>query len=331
MQFELSASCDACDSNSKNIGLVDLAAYKCLINIDISCGYYTTTCNLDPITSLACLYSDSQLCGRHVDDLVPCYECDTVKVVCNDQDTDLKEIANSFGYCQVSNTYIYNLILVNKNFSSIRNNSFSNVTSISLLDLTNNQIQRIDVEAFDSMLNLRVLDLKRNRLTSLDFGNVPKYIEILTVKSNRLTAIYQNTFLNLIKLKILDLSSNKIELINQNAFNANTDLRKLEFKSNNIKIVEFIIAGLVCLSLDRNKIEILKNQSFQGFNLLRGLNLNSNRIKRIEKNAFSDLSSSIYRIELKGNYLESINSEAFGINFSALKYLHLSEIDIGFL
>lgn len=132
------------------------------------------------------------------------------------------------------------------------------LTTLTVLDLRNNQIETIDTNAFQACSNLEELDLANNKLTLIEgnkfnqvtqlnilslYGNQIKRIEAkafetcsnlteLYLSNNKLTRIDENTFKQLTKLTKLWLSNNKIETIGAKAFENCTSLKELNLDNN---------------------------------------------------------------------------------------------------
>ncbi len=87
----------------------------------------------------------------------------------------------------------------------INSNQFSNIESLSLLDLSNNQISFIENNSFLNLKNLTDLNLQSNEIKIIE-SYVFKFTMIndLTIKDQFLTKISSYSFYQMSKLTYLD-------------------------------------------------------------------------------------------------------------------------------
>jgi len=114
-----------------------------------------------------------------------------------------------------------------------------NITSLTTLDLSHNNITKIWQQAFYSLAYLQKVDLSGNSITTLDsqtFSYNTGLIYLYLAK-NSITDIHPATFQNNVKLRDLDLSGNKIVSTHQYTFYKNVNLVWLDLGQNCINYI----------------------------------------------------------------------------------------------
>ena len=89
---------------------------------------------------------------------------------------------------------------------------FSDLTSLTHLNLDSNNLTYLNETLFGNLTNLQYLNLSQNQLTYLPAGLLKGLynLQYLSMSHNKLTFIYASLFLNLYSLVYLDLSSNSL-------------------------------------------------------------------------------------------------------------------------
>ena len=102
-----------------------------------------------------------------------------------------------------------------------------NITWLTKLDLSRNNITKIWHRAFYSLADLQYLTLRENRITTLlsqtFYYNTP--LVRLYLSGNIITDIHPSTFQENIKLKVILLNSNKITSLHPDLFKNNVQLQ----------------------------------------------------------------------------------------------------------
>lgn len=199
------------------------------------------------------------------------------------------------------------LNLTNNNISRISLHAFSMMSSLKILDLSNNSIANVSnslrnmkalvllvlndnniSEIGLSLESLQYLDLSNNALTSINFTNMSN-LQTLMLSNNRLEKL-KNTFTNVIGLKKLILSNNQISVVPKETF---SDL-----------------LGLVLLDLQGNHISRLDLGAFTNLNRLKTLVLSNNKLKFIDGYLFFGLMN-LNVLNISNNYLSQLNGSVF--------------------
>ncbi|XP_063239534.1 protein artichoke-like [Bacillus rossius redtenbacheri] len=165
---------------------------------------------------------------------------------------------------------------------------------LTVIDLSNNEINFVSNETFMDSPTLQHLFLSRNNITGID-NDTFKYTPLLKnlfIDNNSLIFISETLFKNLTQLELLDLSHNSIEIIKARAFE---DLKSLE-----------------ALNLQFNRLKTFNAKSYFSENMLTSLFLNDNLIMLSYTN-FLGLDS-IDIISLHNNVLGSVPEEMFELS-----------------
>ena len=236
----------------------------------------------------------------------------------------------------LSNKFLSELSLLTEldvsgnNLSTLLANTFTNQRHLSTLNLSDCRLINVDIDAFNGLLVLNVLDLSRNEISNAWRLFAPTArLHKLHLASNRLASIPSD--MNMPHLELLDLCHNGITRIVPKAFIG--------------------MPGLLVLLLCGNRIEYLQNKGFYSLPSLQLLNLEHNGIKQIEFLAFDGLPSvavinlnhnaiytitlslvlpqmSLQEILLKHNSFKSIEKGLFP---PSVKIIDLAENDIAWI
>lgn len=224
------------------------------------------------------------------------------------------------------------------------------------LNLQANQIHFIQPGLFRDMRDLKVLDLSRNHLSvfalskidigpltsvqSLDlssnglFTGMSDYflsaspsLESVSLSSNSITKVAQNTFSSCPALAQISLHNNVILEIEDGAFDSLSHLAELDLSKNSIAcIADFNLCSLKVLNLSKNSVELFQSaRSADLYNLLT-LDLSENKMSHFpqlpQKNVLEYLDVSRNRIQ-SVNLTESPEMRSKAV-LTKLKHLDLS-------
>ncbi len=172
---------------------------------------------------------------------------------------------------------------------------FAELTSLSLLSVSSNQIHSIGPEILSGSDKLQELYLGNNNLPAVlqsgqhIFRRFP-YLRKLHLHTNQIFNITPGVFSDLNLLEELHIGSNRISTLAPGTF-AGLD-------------------ALTNLFVDQNKLTTISSGVFQGLHTVENLQLNHNSIQTIDTDAFTGLKS-LRSLWLHGNRLTSLSSLTF--------------------
>lgn len=137
-----------------------------------------------------------------------------------------------------------------------------------------------------------------------------KYLTEITLRSNQIKSIDNETFNDLDNLICVNISSNQIEKINNGVFNCLVKLTIISLSSNKINEIDHN-AFKGCLNLNviylsNNNIKHLEKDTFTGLNQLNTIWLNNNEFKSDKLEL--ELEKSVKFISFKNDFLNNIDS-----------------------
>jgi Leucine-rich repeat (LRR) protein len=228
------------------------------------------------------------------------------------------------------------LYIVDNDIDFLDKNSFEGATSLTNLDLNNNQLKNVESYTFYRLINLKYLYLYSNNLKvlkSFTFGNLVN-LNTLELRDNDIDTIEEDAFIGLNKLKKLYLSSNKIKhvtvetfkhltnniqtlLLDQNeisdiepySFSKMTNLGELYFQTNQLTSIRngtfFNLTNCFNLQLSKNELNKLDLYTFDGMTNLKELRIYTNSIESIHSDAFASLRN-LETFEINSNELSDL-------------------------
>ena len=208
----------------------------------------------------------------------------------------------------LQNTSLESLIMRFNAINVVRDNSFSRLKSLTMLDLSQSQITRAEKDAFNGLDQVSTLKLNKNRFVTIP-EKLPPSLLFLYLGSNQIRKIPANIFNNLVQLQELRMGNNNILTLETGAFNG--------------------LVNLKILYLYNNYIATLPGTIFSPFVRLKKLDLGKNNLKTIQvaKDRFSSLLS-LYYLNLADNKCTFLQSDIFK-SMKSLKYLHLERNNLG--
>ncbi|XP_057677755.1 transforming growth factor beta activator LRRC32 [Corythoichthys intestinalis] len=250
------------------------------------------------------------------------------------------------------------LDLSHNQLQNLSRNTLADHTNLSRLDLHSNKIHFIQPGLFEAMNDLKVLDLSGNRLDvfaqakiqigtlsaveSLDLSGNGLYtgmsdfflsdspsLEELSLSSNSITKIAQNTFRGALSLRRISLHNNVILEIEDGAFDSLVGLSELDLSMNSIAcITDFNLSRLRVLNLSRNSLELFQSPSSDEPYRLTFLDLSENKLLYFP---LLPVNNVILHLDLSRNRLQSVDasdSAETKMPMTALK--HLRHLDLSY-
>ncbi|XP_076607492.1 transforming growth factor beta activator LRRC32 [Chaetodon auriga] len=229
-------------------------------------------------------------------------------------------------------------------------------TSFHHLNLHSNKIHFIQPGLFKDMIDLKVLDLSRNHLNvfalskinigpltavkSLDLSSNGLYtgmsdyfladspsLETLSLNSNSITKIAQDTFSGSSSLTKISLHNNVILEIEDGAFDSLNHLTELDLSKNSITcITDFNLRNLEVLNLSKNSLELFQSTRSKDSYKLQCLDLSENKMHYFPLLPGKNV---LKRLDVSRNQLQSINvtgssGKQANVIFNYLRYLDMS-------
>jgi hypothetical protein len=170
---------------------------------------------------------------------------------------------------------------------------------------------------------LRVLDLSFNKITAIPEHIFDNLINLndLRLNDNKITAIPEHLFDCLIYLNDLRLNDNKITAIPEHLFDSLINLKILNLSWNNIKTIpEHIFDHLIKLErlwLSDNRITTIPGQLFDSLIYLIDLRIDDNIITTIPEHIFDHLTN-LHKLYLDNNEITTIPTSV--LNCRLLEY-----------
>lgn len=224
------------------------------------------------------------------------------------------------------------------------------------LNLQDNQISFIQPGLFRDMTDLKVLDLSRNRLSlsalskihigplttveSLDlssnglFTGMSDYflsespsLESVSLSSNSITKVAEDTFGGSTALAKISLHNNVILEIEDGAFDSLSHLTELDLSKNSIAcIADFNLCNLKVLNLSKNSMELFQSARSTDLYQLVSLDLSENKMSHFPQLPQNNI---LEYLDASRNRIQSVNvTERPAMRSKAiltqLKYLDLS-------
>ncbi|XP_063540131.1 insulin-like growth factor-binding protein complex acid labile subunit [Cydia strobilella] len=232
---------------------------------------------------------------------------------------------------------------------SFNQDTFSNLTGLLTLDISNNKIIKLD-SSLAGLVNLQELYLDHNDLTQLNKDNFYSLfgLKYLNISSNNLKSFESSSFNSLSSLTQLDLSNNNIEAILKSTFQNNSLLYSLDVSFNEISKIEsgaFAGAHITDLKLHNNTLAgYLDTDAFNGLYFekldlsdadigelgpdlfgphpsFQSLSFSKNFISKISKTTFRNLGN-LEELDLSFNKLRSIDFDT--TDLKTLRYFYIS-------
>uniref|UniRef100_A0A1I8ECL6 Leucine Rich Repeat family protein n=1 Tax=Wuchereria bancrofti TaxID=6293 RepID=A0A1I8ECL6_WUCBA len=159
--------------------------------------------------------------------------------------------------------------------------AFMNVPLLEHLYLRNNLISSIQTERlFQVFKNLEVLDLSENMLTKVPSFKELSNLRQIHLRHNKISRVETLAFSSNRKLQLISLQSNKITAMSRNSFDSLDELVVLNLANNVIKKIERVMLdgmrNLQQLNLRNNSLTVLENTTFTSVSKITTLDLAHN-------------------------------------------------------
>ncbi|XP_076238506.1 leucine rich repeat protein connectin [Calliopsis andreniformis] len=189
--------------------------------------------------------------------------------------------------------------------------AFSNLSTITEINLSRNFLVTLRMHAFENMKNLSLIDLDENRISEINrdtFVNLPS-MKILKLNHNNISTLHDRAFKYLTSLEELELYENQIKVITGDSFHGLRNLVRLDLRNNLIDMVgekTFIeMPSLRELDLGQNEIVYISEKALDGMRNLRKLRLGRNKLITLGPDFLAG-APGIYFLDLRDNQLKTI-------------------------
>ncbi|XP_041482427.1 probable leucine-rich repeat receptor-like protein kinase At1g35710 [Lytechinus variegatus] len=202
-------------------------------------------------------------------------------------------------------------------------------SSVTFVNLANNNLDSVLGESFEGAVSLKVLSLDNNSIQYLqaawgrDVGNLFR----LSLNNNLLTAMHNATLLGLGDLTNILLCHNKIKTLFRGWCDGAENISRIDLSENQISSIDFTnwcsFSRLEYLNLSNNKIKHLHSNWTEGMVNLEYLDLQNNNLKVLRYVSFSFLTS-LFDLRIRNNSIETIEV-GWGRDLGKLATLQLSK------
>jgi len=202
-----------------------------------------------------------------------------------------------------------------------------NITKLTLLDLSQNNITKIWQWAFCSLANLMHLDLSGISITTLDSQTFYNNTRLfwLSLAKNSITYIHPLTFQNNVNLLFIDIDENKITSLDPDLFKNNVELEMVGLDYNRITDIHPSTFRknwrLWSVSLIGNRISSIDTETFDHNLLLVKLDLSNNSISDVHPATFRN-NIRLRILDISKNKITLVNPDTF-IHNRELRFLYL--------
>ena len=222
------------------------------------------------------------------------------------------------------------------NLGSIPPNFFQWLPSLTVLDLSDNQITFVNITFCGSTSTISVIQLDKNRLTNLSPNNfsLPCKVDFLGLTENRISTVDPD-LIAAINVQKLWLSASHLENDMWKPFltgvSRSEHIEELVLSNAHMERLNFTVLNLLhnkhlnTLKIGSEMNDLLYPKVFSGLNLVRHFNLKSNSITEILPEYFIGMNT-LRKLTLKGNAITSLNSYPKYTNWT----IDLLELDLSY-
>ena len=222
-----------------------------------------------------------------------------------------------------------------------RQDAFTGLINLGLLDLRDNSISSVNEDAFTGLINLWGLYLDGNSIVSLPtdlFDPLDDSLLYLLLRNNRISSLDEDIFNGLTGLQRLFLGGNSISSLDKDIFDGLASLQYLLLNDNGIDsldedIFDSLDEDLTHLYLNNNSIDSLDETIFDDLPGLQHLRLNHNSLTSLPTDLFDPLDESLTQLVLTDNSIASLDADIFdgltGLEGLDLSCNALTTLDLG--
>lgn len=211
-----------------------------------------------------------------------------------------------------------------KKLDELDDSLFSPLSSLEILDLTDNALLNFPTRALLGLVNLRKLYLDYNLIASLSVDNLETIPQVdeLSLAFNLINELPDGVFSSLSNLRLLNLHGNKLSVCDSKIFDGvSENLLGLDIGFNDLlEVPKLSMPKLMILNMASNNFAFIPPDGdiFKSLPALRHFNLSSNAISHLPKGLFLH-NKLLEVIDLSGNFLDKIESGIFEkINFTQI-------------
>ncbi|KAG0725016.1 Toll-like receptor Tollo [Chionoecetes opilio] len=188
------------------------------------------------------------------------------------------------------------------------------LSSLNLLNLSSNGLDRLSPDLFRETLNLTELYIQNNSLSRLwphDLLSRLSHLTTLDLSNNLLTSegVTSGIFHGLLQLTMLNLSHNRLTQVSVDMFRDLAALQVLNLSHNNLTVVTdktlSLLTNLHRLDLSHNALHVVSCRSFAGLHALSSLALAYNNIYWVASDAFENCTG-LRDLSLEHNLLQDV-------------------------
>ncbi|XP_064595809.1 toll-like receptor 6 [Liolophura sinensis] len=206
--------------------------------------------------------------------------------------------------------------------------AIANLTRLTRLELTYNQITDIHTEDFESLKDLTYLSLAGNKITNVEpgcFRGLDK-LSTLDLRFNNIAQLSEFSFQGLVFLKTINLQNNSIVSLPLRIFDTSTKLESVRLDNNDLEALPGNIfdhtVNLKSFYVTNNRLSSLPPLIFSKTTSLYQLDLIANKLRDIPLNLFNS-TPGIRIIYLSDNQLTTFNFDVVS-GLKSLQYLHVN-------
>lgn len=215
-----------------------------------------------------------------------------------------------------------NLKLSHNDITHVAMDTFTSLTSMMMLDVSNNPIRRWD-GILSKLPKLSMVNMKNCLLEHFP-TNLSESVQFIDVSANNLTRIFKTDIHP--QAVILNLNDNTIAEIEEGAFLQAPRLSKLELQNNYLTKFPKIPSQVHHLNIQNNVISSMDAGSFPEHSQLGELFLQKNMISNISSSTFRNVPL-LKKLSIGDNPIQNFSSNLF-YNVSKLIYLNVDKMHI---
>lgn len=207
-------------------------------------------------------------------------------------------------------------------------------TKLHRLSLAKNGITGVESDAFDETPDLIYLNVSHNEIESIrknTFEHAKKLIN-LTLEGNSLTEMPD--LYGLDALEHLSLASNRLEIVGNDSFSSNLELRSIHLSSNKISTIEASafkkLIYLEFLHLSNNKLVSFPSTWLDSLIVLKVLYVDGNRLRKLDDLQLGSVRSpaKLNRVHLQNNLITKFHTSSLYYLFKSVPNVTLEFFDV---